>query len=297
MPELPEVESLRRSLIPLIIGKKVLEVKVLLPKIVSSYGTRRVPNLKKVSVFENSVKNKTIRELHRRGKNLILEFEDGSLVLIHLKMTGQLAYDSGNRIVVGGHPIEVSHQSLPNSHTRVILRLDHGILYYNDVRQFGYLLFFPSWQELKNAPHFNKIGVEPLGENFTVHKFSRLIKVRSTAIKKVLLQQELVAGIGNIYADESLFEAGILPQRPANSLSNKEIIKLHKSLIKILNKAIAEGGSSVANYLLADGSKGNFARFHKVYGRAQKNCFRCGAILKKTIIGSRSTVYCVKCQK
>jgi formamidopyrimidine-DNA glycosylase len=307
MPELPEVESLKKSLLPYILNQKILKAKVLNQKIVSGKGNKRQSVELKTSLFENGLKDQKIISLERKAKNLILKLENESLILIHLKMTGQLVFKPNNNLlknskntqnlIFGGHPIQLSDSQLPNKHTCLIFELENGKLFYNDVRQFGYLLFYANLVEFEKENHFVKLGLEPLEENFKLQKFSQTLKNQNGILKKVFLEQKAVVGLGNIYADEVCFDAKILPNKSIKSLTKKEIENLYNSIKLILKKAVDLGGSSVANYLLADGSRGNFAREHKVYKRGNKDCLVCGNILQKTRIAGRATVFCRICQK
>lgn len=295
MPELPEVESLRRSLLPFIQNQKIRKVSVKLTKLVSQKGTKRIADLKKQQEFEQELKNVRILDIERRAKNLIFVLEGGKRVLIHLKMTGQLVYQQKNQVISGGHPIELSEIKLPNKHSYIIFELEKGVLYYNDVRQFGYVLFYKNQQEMLKDHNFDELGFEPL-ENFDFNSFYHQMKTKTSSLKAVLLSQKAVVGLGNIYVDEICFEAGVRPMRKANKISQKEYQKIYQAIKKIIPKAVELGGSSVANYLLADGSKGNYAREHKVYNRSGKECLVCGNILKKTVVAGRTTVYCPVCQ-
>ncbi|MEI6728086.1 MAG: DNA-formamidopyrimidine glycosylase [bacterium] len=302
MPELPEVEALRRGLLPLIVGQKIKKAEVKMPKLVSSKGTTRVSSDLKLQEFIQGTLGRTIEGIERRAKNLIFSLNDGGIILVHLKMTGQLVYKGKSGTdkqisVSGGHPIELSENSLPNKHTYVIFNLEHGTLYYNDVRQFGYLLYFTDKKTLESQKHFDGLGAEPLDKGFDFELFYEKLKAKSGILKKVFLDQTVVVGLGNIYADEVCFDAMVKPLRSINSLKKSEIKALYESIVKILPKAVAMGGSSVSNYLLADGSKGNYAREHKVYGRAGQVCLRCGKTLQKTVLGGRTTVFCDNCQK
>ncbi len=303
MPELPEVEALRRSLIPWIIGQKVNLVKVSLPKLVTSSGTKRESSNQKAQEFEQKITNKTITKINRRAKNLLFEFQDCSLMLVHLKMTGQLVFAPKEKrktqkqtIIAGGHPIQESEVKLPHKHTYVNFELSNGTLYYNDVRQFGYLLYYDSRETFEKDNHFTGLGFEPL-EDFDFEDFYRLMKARQSPIKKIFLDQSVVVGLGNIYADEVAFYAGVRPTRRGKSLTKKELQKLYEGIKTILPRAVDLGGSSVANYLLADGSRGNYAKEHMVYNRGGKPCYKCGRTLKKIQLAGRTTVYCTHDQK
>jgi formamidopyrimidine-DNA glycosylase len=162
---------------------------------------------------------------------------------------------------------------------------------------FGYLLYYPSQKEFDKQNHFEKLGVEPLDKNFSLKYFSESLKSKNKKIKTVLMEQSVVTGVGNIYTDESLFESGIDPRRNASGLKAFEVKKLHTKIIDIMKRAIKAGGSSVATYRLLDDSRGNYARDHKVYGKAGQKCNKCKTILKKILINNRTTVFCPICQK
>lgn len=298
MPELPEVESLRRSLKPYIVGKTIQSIIVHKPKLVSGAGTVRQALESKKQEFETQIIGAEILDITRIAKNIIIHLSTGQIILVHLKMTGQLVYQDDNQNkVLGGHPIQLSESQLPNQHSHIIFELNQGTLFYNDVRMFGYVLLFPNLDELYKIGHFDKIGLDPFDPNFTAKYLYKNLKTKKSKLKTVLLEQSIVTGLGNIYADEVCFRAGILPTRIANTLSKKEVDKLHQAIIEIIPKAVEMGGSSIANYIMADGSRGTYAREHKVYGKAGKLCVKCEQILQKTIINSRTTVFCQFCQK
>ena len=298
MPELPEVESLRRSLKPYIIGKSIQSVIVHKPKLVSSSGTVRQPLIEKKEEFEKELKGRTITGITRIAKNLLIHLDSGQVLLVHLKMTGQLVYqEKGENKALGGHPIELSETKLPNQHSHIIFELNKGTLFYNDIRMFGYILLYPNEQSLHKSGYFDAIGIDPLDDTFTFEYLYKQINTRKSKLKSILLSQSIVTGLGNIYADEVCFRAGILPNRLASSLTKKEIRKLYNAIQDVIPIAISMGGSSVANYIMADGSRGTYAREHKVYGKAGKPCQLCGHILQKTIINTRTTVFCQFCQK
>ncbi len=299
MPELPEVENLRMGLEKSILGQKVLKVEVNKPKLVSGKGTLRVASTKKAKEFEQGLKGEKFIAVERRAKNLLFRLTHGKIILAHLKMTGQFAYKGkiGAKLVTGGHPIELSESTLPNKHTHIIFTLEKGMLYFNDTRMFGYVLYYPTTEAFEKENHFGLYGMEPLDTGFTVKYLKDALANKKSKIKSVLMDQKVVTGVGNIYADESLFEAGIHPLRMASSLKSDEISKLHKAIVRIIKKAIKVGGSSVATYRLLDESQGNYAREHKVYGKAGQNCPNCGTPLKKILIQTRTTIFCPRCQK
>jgi len=300
MPELPEVESLRQSLIPYVVGQSIHKIIVHKPKLVAAKGTVRVASQSKTDEFIQELTNQKFLQIDRVAKNLIFKFESGKIMLVHLKMTGQLVYQSkipNQRPVFGGHPIDLSKTDLPSKHSHIIFELDLGTLYFNDTRMFGYVLYFQSLQALEREEHFKDLGIDPFDPNFTLNTFQKQILIHKAKLKSIFLSQKVVIGLGNIYADEVCFEAGVRPDRSCNSLKSNEIKALYKAISRIIPLAVALGGSSIANYLLADGSRGNYARNHKVYNRAGKPCFVCGNVLEKSIINSRTTVFCTKCQK
>ncbi len=299
MPELPEVENLRLGLEKYILGQKITSVKVTKPKLVSGKGNVRIASSKKVQEFVSGLIGGRFIAVERRAKNLIFKLHNGKMLIAHLKMTGQFVYQDGklaNR-VLGGHPIEISESTLPNKHSHIIFKLSSGTLFFNDTRMFGYVLFYPSKKEFEKDNHFKNYGVEPLSKDFSQKYLYDSLRNKKTKIKTLLMNQDIVTGIGNIYADESLFQAKINPQRSGESLTKDEVKLLHNKIVSILKRAIKVGGSSVATYRLVDNSRGNYAREHKVYGKAGKNCPVCNTKLRKVSIQSRTTIFCPKCQK
>ena len=299
MPELPEVENLRLGLGRTIIGQKIRGVKVEKPKLISGKGTKRIASLPKRVEFIKGIRGEHFVGVERRAKNLIFKLSHGKIILAHLKMSGQFVYKDKNKrkTVMGGHPIEVSEYKLPNKHSHIIFELERGTLYYNDTRMFGYLLYYKNEGALDAENYFASYGLEPLAKNFTSKYFWDSLKEKNGKIKSVLMDQKIVTGLGNIYVDESLFEARIRPDRRASSLSKSEIEKLYKAIKRIMERAIKVGGSSVATYRLLDNTRGNYAREHKVYGKAGKMCITCGKPLQKIIIGGRTTIFCSRCQR
>ncbi len=302
MPELPEVENLRLGLSKSIVEQRIKHVQVNKPKLVSGKGTLRIASSKKTREFEKGLTSEIFTAIDRRAKNLIFRFKSGKILLVHLKMSGQFVYKEkskgrNKKIISGGHPIELSETELPNKHSHVIFELQKGTLYYNDTRMFGYLLYFPSLKEFDREEHFEKLGLEPFDERFTLEYFIKNLKTKKGKIKAVLMNQEIVVGLGNIYADESLFESGVRPDRRANSIDKKEVSRLHSAILRIMKKAVQVGGSSVATYRLLDNTRGNYAKEHKVYGKDGKMCPNCGRPLKKILIQTRTTIFCPNCQK
>lgn len=302
MPELPEVENLRRGLEKAVRGRRIRRVTVTKYKLVSGKGNNRISSSKKAAEFARRLKGDAILGVERLAKNLIFKMKSGAVVVAHLKMSGQFAYKNGRaaigagNAVLGGHPIELSERELPNKHTHIIFELDRGALYYNDTRMFGYVLWYPNYKAA-HAAHFGELGVEPLGPGFTPKYFREALANIGAMLKAALMGQSVVTGLGNIYVDEACFAAGVRPDRRANTLTASETAKLHAAIKSILTRAIKAGGSSVSTYRLLDMSRGNYAREHKVYGRAGKPCVKCGRPLSKMLIQTRTTVFCKNCQK
>ncbi len=284
MPELPEVETICRDLSKKILDKKIKSVVVKKPKLVKS-GVKK---------FVNILKGSAIKKINRRGKLIICELKKNNFLLIHLKMTGQLIYKKGSKMVGGGHG-ELEDDKLPGRYTHIIFELSDGAnLYFNDQRQFGYMKIVDA-KELEKV--LTEFGPEPLSCEFTLNKFNEILKSKKTSIKQVLLNQKYIAGIGNIYADEACFLAKIKPTRKAENLNKKEVKLLYESIKKILILAIKKRGTTFNDYRDANGNIGNFVKFLKVYGRKGDKCKRCDGIIKKIKLNGRGTHFCKKCQK
>lgn len=285
MPELPEVETIRQDLRAKIIGLKIKNIEVRNQKSVRG----------ETDVFCSVLKGNSIKEIDRIGKLLIFQLaKSGQYMLTHLKMTGQLIYSFRGGRVAGGHSLDKGDGLESSKHTHVIISFSDGSqLQFNDMRKFGYL-------QLVNSKELEKIkagyGIEPGKENFSLADLKKVFANRKTNIKAVLLNQKLISGIGNIYADEILFAAKVKPTRIANSLSETEIKKIHKASLEIIKKAIKNRGTTFSNYRDADGQKGNFSRFLQVYERAGLKCLRCSGIIKKIKLAGRGTHFC-DCQE
>jgi formamidopyrimidine-DNA glycosylase len=286
MPELPEVETIRQDLRKKILHKKIMEVKIFFDKVV---GGKKKETIK--SLFHNS-----FTEVDRIGKLLIFRLEkNNEVILLHLKMTGQLICLIKDHIFAGGHSFAHIEKDLPSKHTQfMVIFADHSKLFFNDSRRFGYVKSI-STDKLDTV--LVKFGMEPLQKSFTLKKFAELIKKRKMNLKALLLNQQLIAGIGNIYADEICFDAKILPTRRTTSLSDKDIKQLFHSILKILKKAIKYRGTTFNDYVDSEGKKGNFSHYLKVYERKKQECLRCGGIIIKKRIAGRGTHFCEKCQK
>jgi formamidopyrimidine-DNA glycosylase len=274
MPELPEVETVVRTLRTLVMGKTIERVSVLLPRIV-----RRPDD---VEVFKAQLVGQTIREIRRRAK--FIQFVlDRDMLISHLRMEGRYG------LYREDEPVE--------KHTHVMFHFTDGTeLRYRDVRQFGTMDLVPLGMESQVGP-LVKLGVEPLDESFTPALLRRILKGRTTKIKPLLLNQECIVGLGNIYVDESLFRAGIHPERAAGKLTAKQVEKLHASIVATLSEAVEQGGSSIKSYVNGQGEMGMFQQYLYVYGRKGEPCRVCGEPIIRFVVGGRGTHICPKCQK
>ncbi|MDD4607022.1 MAG: bifunctional DNA-formamidopyrimidine glycosylase/DNA-(apurinic or apyrimidinic site) lyase [Patescibacteria group bacterium] len=286
MPELPEIETIKQDLADLIKNKKIRSIKINLAKQVQGSAKNLI----------TKVKNRRVVKVHRRAKILILDLDNHWHLVFHLKMTGQLIYVDKNKIAGGGHPIKHDLQNLPNKYSHVIFNFTDGSqLFFNDTRQFGWVKLVADRELEKNL---DKYGPEPLDSNFSLIKFkNQILKRAKTPIKPLLMDQKIIAGIGNIYAQEACFCAKILPTRKAENLKLSEIKKLYQCLKKILKQAIKKRGTSSSDYVDALGRSGSMNDYLKIYGRADEKCYCCGTRIKKIKQQQRSTCYCPKCQK
>jgi len=288
MPELPEVETVRAGLSRLIVGKQIAAVDFDWPK--------SFPNTKAdVDTFLISAK---IMAVTRRAKVLLVELSSDYSLVIHLKMTGQLVFRGKNIEFGAGHPSDSLIGPLPDKSTRVTLQFTDGsTLFFNDQRKFGWVRLLPT-VEVLNLAFFQKVGPEPLASDFTWQLMKdRLLRRKNTNIKAALLDQSVVAGVGNIYADESLWGARIHPATMVRDLSDSKFKELHKSLQAILRLSIEKGGSSSHTYVNAEGKKGSYMNFASVFRREGEPCPRCGMTIIKTRVAGRGTHICPSCQR
>ncbi|MFH0818848.1 MAG: bifunctional DNA-formamidopyrimidine glycosylase/DNA-(apurinic or apyrimidinic site) lyase [Patescibacteria group bacterium] len=291
MPELPEVETIKQDLRKQILRKKIKSVLIRKPKLIKS-------NKKE---FVKVLLNSKFQEIDRIGKLMIFKIVEtrhgvslqSQFLLIHLKMTGQLIYQDKKNIIAGGH-MNIKDQ-LPGKQTHIIFEFQDGTkLFFNDQRQFGYMKVVDT-KELEKVKE--KFGIEPLTPSFTWQNFNKILQNRKTSIKAVILNQKLIAGLGNIYADEALFLAGIRPDKKVNFLLLPEKKKLFSVINPLFKKAIKYRGTTFNNYVDSKGEKGNFSRVLKVFHRDGQKCCRCGALIKKSRVAGRGTHYCPFCQK
>lgn len=266
MPELPEVETIKRQLEKSVLGKTITDIIVNKSKVIKQ------PSL---GVFKKDLKGSKIKRIIRKAKVLILELSSGKSLVIHLRMTGQLIYPGDGK------------------QSRVTFKLSNKkFLDYNDRRMLGELRLLDDWRTLK---FIRELGPEPF--ELTEQSFSKMLSTKTTKIKSLLLDQTFISGVGNIYAAEALFKAKINPHRSASSLLTKEKKDLLINIICILKDAIKHKGSSVDQYVTATGQKGSYARFHQVYDREGEPCFECKTPIQRIALGGRGTYFCGRCQK
>ncbi len=290
MPELPEVEVIRSGLSELIAKKTIEKVNVLNAKSFQA-------STSSIDVFVN---NSTILSVKRRAKILLIELSSGYSLVIHLKMTGQLLFrDNQNKSknFAGGHPSDSFLSVLPDNHTRVeLIFTDSTTLFFNDMRKFGWIKLLPT-TELKEEKFIAKLGPEPLIGNPTPEYLKRMSRHPKSLVKAALLNQEIVAGIGNIYADEALWGAMIHPKTRVENLSKKQLENILNAAIEVMSFSINKGGSTDRNYLNAKGEKGSYLTFANVFRKEGKPCPRCGHVIEKIRVAGRGTHICSNCQQ
>lgn len=283
MPELPEVETIRRSLEKAITGKKIVGLKVLLAK--------------QFQGKKEAVVGSKITKVERRGKILRISLSNGKNLLIHFKLTGQLVWiPKGGKRVTVGHPIPFAGTELPAKTTHVIFEIDGGRLFFNDLRQFGWIKVV---DDVGVEKEVGRLGIEPLAKEFSDEYLREIFSRTDKPIKLVLMDQEKIAGVGNIYANEALFEAGISPTVPAKALSEVQITKLREAIVRVLEDGLKYGGSSAADeaYIKPTGEAGEYQKHFRVYQREGQKCLKCGREIKRVNLGGRGTFFCSACQK
>ncbi len=269
MPELPEVETIKNELAPLVTGRRIKSVDFLWAKTLVSPS---------IPEFDARVTGKLVKSLERRGKYLIFNLDSGDSLLVHLRMTGSFLSGTG--------------KSVPSGHTRAVIRLDDGIcMYFIDPRKFGK---FQLVDDLR-VKALDKLGPEPMAASFTSAVLIKLLEGRKGPIKAALVDQEFIAGIGNMYADEILFESGLNPLRPSDSLAAEEMKRLYKAIKQVLKRAIENKGASISNYFRPGGEKGTAHEGFKVAHR-KGDCPVCGGPIKRIVVRQRGTYFCPVCQ-
>jgi len=298
MPELPEVETTVRFLRKKVRNRAFIDVWTDFAKMLQirqgSTGQVKKGNFED---FRKQLKNKKIQKIWRRGKNIILELSCDKTLLIHQKLTGHLLV--GYWIMDNGYWKPKSRGFLGekvNTYIHLLFTMDNGLMLgLSDLRKFAKVELWDT-EKLKESKAILSLGPEPLAKDFTFEKFKEYLKNKKGKIKQVLMNQEVIAGIGNIYSDEILWEAKVNPCKEIKRLSDKEIKKIYDAMRKILEKAIKVQGESISDYRTPTGERGGFDKFRKAYRREGEKCSRCQAVIKKTKIGGRSAHFCPKCQ-
>lgn len=288
MPELPEVETTINGLKQLL-DRKIEEVWC---------DNKKMVRKAVFSDFKQKIIGTKIKDLRRRGKLILIDLSQEQTLLIHQKLTGHLLIGTWTKQDNRWNPKTLGPlQDKANRYIHLVLTLDNGqMLALSDLRKFAKVELWDS-QELKNSKQINKLGPEPLAKDFSFEDFKTYFKGRTAAIKTTLMNQEVIAGIGNIYSDEILWRAKIDPFKSTNKLSREEFNQIFKAMKKVLNKAIKLKGESISDYRRPSGAKGNFDQERKVYRREGESCPRCGTTIKRKKISGRSAHYCPQCQK
>ncbi|MFK2824633.1 DNA-formamidopyrimidine glycosylase [Bacillus sp. B190/17] len=274
MPEMPEVETVRRTLEQLVVGKTIQGVEIRWPNIIKKP--------EQAEQFAHALVGETIRDVVRRGKFLIFVLDHYSLVS-HLRMEGKYRLH------------ECGEEEEP--HTHVLFKFtDHSELRYRDVRKFGTMHLFQRGQEYDSLP-LSQLGPEPFSDHFSIDYVKSKLEKTERNMKAVLLDQKVFVGLGNIYVDETLFRARIHPERKANSLREEEIVILHQEIVATLEEAVEKGGSTIRSYVNSQGQAGTFQETHFVYGRTGEPCKKCGEPIIKMKTAGRGTHICPNCQR
>ena len=278
MPELPEVETVRRGLARHVAGRRVERVEV---------GRDRVVRRTSREALIDGLTGVRVESAERRGKYLLLPLDSGEVAMIHLRMSGQVLIAEGGT------------ERPP--HTHVVMHLDDGReARFVDPRTFGEVVVFAPDRVADELPELHRLGVDPIAEPFDRRHLRSIVRATSRALKPLLLDQHRIAGIGNIYADEILHDARLRPDRPADSLSLAAEARLHDSIVSVLSAAIEAGGSTLgdAQYVDLDGAGGSYQDAHRVYGRGGERCITCGrGWVRRTVTGGRGTHFCPRCQR
>jgi formamidopyrimidine-DNA glycosylase len=274
MPELPEVETVRRTLEPRLKGLKFTAVQILMPKVIKTPDPDQ---------FKEIIIDKKITKINRRGKFLLIELSDKYVLLVHLRMTGRLTFCEEDTPVA--------------KHTHVIFTLsDSHQLRFCDTRQFGRLWLVPA-ASLEELAGFKDLGIEPLDDQFTRDYLKKELRRRHARIKPLLLDQTFIAGLGNIYTDEALHRAKINPERLSTTLTPREIANLYRAIREVLQEGIENRGTTVRDFIDGNGRAGSFQELLRVYGREGEPCSYCKRAITRKKIGGRSSYYCPFCQK
>lgn len=291
MPELPEVEITVNSLKPKILSQKIIGVWCDAPNFIKKPSPKE---------FEKEIKNLEIKDIKRLGKNILIFLSQNKVLLIHQKLTGHLLYGRWQKEKNRWVPSEKNSPLAKDPQNRfihfILFLKNKKMLALSDQRKFAKIIL-TSKEELFQLKEIKELGIDALDPNFTFEKLKEIAKKSKAPIKKLLMDQTKIAGIGNIYSDEILWEAKINPKRKANSLKENELKNLYQAIKKVLRKGIEVQGASIVDWRQINGSKGNYEKIRKVYQREGEKCFRCGSIIKKIKFGNRSSYFCPKCQK
>jgi formamidopyrimidine-DNA glycosylase len=306
MPELPEVETIARQLALVLPGKIIASIDVLREKSFHLQG------------LTLQVVGKRIEKVERKQKMVVMKLSNELILLVHLKMTGQLIFEDETTHlpkgslpplkregtfdgrIVGGHPTADWIGKLPSKHTRVVIRFtDKSTLYFNDQRVFGWIKVVPSdWWLVVSE----KMAPDVIDEEFSVNYLTKVLEKSGRAVKLVILDQDKIGGMGNIYANDALYLAGILPNKKANSIKKSEVVRLHKAMKKVIEKGIETGGASYSHFMDIKGVGGHYQEHFLVYNKEGERCrgvavSECDGIIQKISIGGRGTYFCSKCQR
>jgi formamidopyrimidine-DNA glycosylase len=318
MPELPEVETIRRGLIKVIVGKKITKFESLDSKVIQfaekdiiGSEIKEIERRAKILIFHlsrnvisNEVRNPMNQGISRLDKSM---GRDDKVILTHLKMTGQLIWEENpgtndfqlkKSRVAGGHPSPDWVAKLPNAYTRAVFHFgDDSVLFFNDLRRFGYMKLYDT-KDLDSLTELIKLGPEPFSDAFNAdYLMRRATKIPNRKIKQFITDQEIISGVGNIYVDEALFYAGILPTRAVKDIQLSEWKKIRDSIIKSLELGLKYGGSSEDTYVDAFGNQGEMNQHTKVYRKTGQPCSACGTKIERITLGGRGTHFCPSCQK
>jgi formamidopyrimidine-DNA glycosylase len=263
MPELPEVETIRREILPFVKGKTFSGLEIIDHRNIKGISPKQL---------EKKLSRKKILGIERRAKYLVFPLSPGGYLVVHLGMTGRLLF-------------------APDGYVKIVFKFSDGKkLYFSDARLFGKVRYFDEDPKLE-------LGPEPFSKEFTPARLKEMLAKKKIAVKVALLDQKMLSGVGNIYANEALFRAGIDPRRKTNSLADSEIKKLHAAILAVLSEAIKLRGTSDSWYVDASGKKGGFQERLKVYGRKGEPCYKCRSKVVRISLGQRGTFYCPRCQK
>ena len=269
MPELPEVETVTRSLRPQLVGREIVALRNTWPRHIDRPDAVQ---------FVARIRGRTVIDVSRRGKFILFPLDNEDSLIIHLRMSGHLAV--------------VDPKTAPDKHTHTVFELDNGQeLRFRDTRKFGRVYLVSDLDEV-----LGKLGPEPLESSFTAGILGDILHGRKRVLKPFLLDQTMIAGIGNIYADEALAYAGLHPQRRTDSLEWQDIVNLHEGIQHVLRLGIEREGASISTYLKPDGEKGNMQEDVRVFRRTGEPCFQCGEPIQRMVLGGRSTHFCANCQ-